>query len=61
MKLKTLSAAIMHVILDYIQKYSFPGVKRGRDVTLTTHPHLVPRSRMGKSYILYPPKSFRGV
>jgi hypothetical protein len=23
-----------------------PGVKRGRSVTLTTHPHLVPRSRM---------------
>jgi hypothetical protein len=22
----------------------FPGVKRGRGVTLTTHPHLVPRS-----------------
>jgi len=21
-----------------------PGVKRGRGVTLTTHPHLVPRS-----------------
>jgi hypothetical protein len=27
-----------------------PGVKRGRGVTLTTHPHLVPRSRMGRSY-----------
>jgi hypothetical protein len=23
---------------------SFPGVRRGRGVTLTTHPHLVPRS-----------------
>jgi len=22
----------------------FPGLKRGRGVTLTTHPHLVPRS-----------------
>jgi hypothetical protein len=32
----------------------FTGVKRGRDVTLTTHPHLVPRSRMSRSYILSP-------
>jgi hypothetical protein len=28
----------------------FLGVKRGRGVTLTTHPHLVPRSRMSRSY-----------
>jgi hypothetical protein len=27
-----------------------PGVKRGRGVTLTTHPHLVSRSRMSRSY-----------
>jgi hypothetical protein len=27
-----------------------PGVKRGRRVMLTTHPHLVPRSRMSRSY-----------
>jgi hypothetical protein len=27
-----------------------PGVKRGRDVTLTTHPHLVPRLSMSRSY-----------
>jgi hypothetical protein len=26
-----------------------PGVKRGLGVTLTTHPHLVPRSRMSRS------------
>jgi hypothetical protein len=26
-----------------------PGVKRGRGVTLTTHPHLVPRSGMSRS------------
>jgi hypothetical protein len=25
-----------------------PGVKRGRGVTLTTHPHLVPRLRMSR-------------
>jgi hypothetical protein len=28
----------------------FPGIKRGRDVTLTTHLHLVSRSRMSKRY-----------
>jgi hypothetical protein len=31
-----------------------PGVKRSRGVTLTTHPHLVPRSRMSRSYISSP-------
>jgi hypothetical protein len=35
----------------------FPGAKRGRGVTLTTHPHLVPRSRMSTSYILSPQAS----
>jgi hypothetical protein len=33
----------------------FPGVKRGRSVTLTTHPHLVRRSWMSKSYTSSPP------
>jgi hypothetical protein len=32
----------------------FLGVKRGRGVTLTTHPHLVPRSWMSRSYISSP-------
>jgi hypothetical protein len=32
-----------------------PGVKRGRGVTLTTHPHLVPRLRMSRSYTSTPP------
>jgi hypothetical protein len=27
-----------------------PGLKRGRGVTLITYPHLVPRSRMSRSY-----------
>jgi hypothetical protein len=31
-----------------------PGVKRGRGVTLTTHPHLVPRSRLSRSYTSSP-------
>jgi hypothetical protein len=38
-----------------------PGIERGRDVTLTTHPHLVPRSRMSKSYIISPPWRLHGV
>jgi hypothetical protein len=36
-----------------------PGVKPGRGVTLTTHPHLVPRSRMSRSYTSSPPKRDR--
>jgi len=38
-----------------------PGVKRGRGVTLTTHPHLVPRSGMSRSYTSSPPKRLHGV
>jgi hypothetical protein len=34
-----------------------PGVKRGRGVTLTTHPHLVPRSWMIRSYTSSPPSA----
>jgi hypothetical protein len=32
-----------------------PGVKRGRGVTLIIHPHLMPRSRMSRSYTSFPP------
>jgi hypothetical protein len=38
-----------------------PGVKRGRVVMLTTHPHLVPRSIMSRSYTSSPPKRLHGV
>jgi len=38
----------------------FPGVKRGRGVTLTSHPHLVPRSGM-RSYTSSLLKRLRGV
>jgi hypothetical protein len=38
-----------------------PGVKRGRGVTLTTHPHLVPRLRMSRSYTSSPPRRLHGV
>jgi hypothetical protein len=33
-----------------------PGIKRGRGVTLTTHPHLVPRLRISRIYTSSPPK-----
>jgi hypothetical protein len=36
----------------------FPGLKGGRDVTLTTHPHLVPRSWMSRSLLPLPPSAF---
>jgi hypothetical protein len=39
----------------------FPGAKRGRGLTLTTHPHLVPSSRMSRSYTSSPPKRHHGV
>jgi hypothetical protein len=38
-----------------------PGVKRGRGVALTTHPHLVPRLKMSRSYTSSPPKRLHGV
>jgi hypothetical protein len=38
----------------------FPGVKRCRGVTLTTHPHLVSRLRMNRSYNSSPPKRLHG-
>jgi hypothetical protein len=34
-----------------------PGVKRGRGVTLTTYPHLVPRSWISRSYTSSPPSA----
>jgi hypothetical protein len=35
----------------------FSGVKRGWGVTLTTHPYLVPRVRMSRSYSSSPPSA----
>jgi hypothetical protein len=32
----------------------FPGAKHSRGVTLTTHPNLLPRSRMSRSYTPHP-------
>jgi hypothetical protein len=39
----------------------FPGAKRGRGVTLTTHPHLVTRSTVSRSYTSSPLKCHHGV
>jgi hypothetical protein len=39
----------------------FPGVKRGLGVMLTTHPNLVPKSWMSRSYTSSPPKRLHGV
>jgi hypothetical protein len=39
----------------------FPEAKSDRGVTLTTHLHLAPRSRMGRSYTSSPPKRHHGV
>jgi hypothetical protein len=36
--------------VQWVPAALFPRVKRGRGVTLTTHPHLVPRSWMSRSY-----------
>jgi hypothetical protein len=38
-----------------------PGVKRGRGVMLTTHPHLVPRLSMSRSYTSSPPMCLHGM
>jgi hypothetical protein len=37
------------------------GLKRGRGVTLTTHPYLVSRLKMSRIYTSSPPKGLRGV
>jgi hypothetical protein len=38
-----------------------PGLKRGRGVTLITHPHLVPRLSMSRSYTSSPPMCLHDV
>jgi hypothetical protein len=41
--------------VQWVPRVLSPGLKRGRVVTLITHPHLVPRSRMSRSYTSSPP------
>jgi hypothetical protein len=43
--------------VQWIHGVLSPGVKRGQGVTLTTHPYLMPRSRMSRSYTSSPPSS----
>jgi hypothetical protein len=50
-----------HPPLQWIPWVLSPELKRGRGVTLTTHHHLLPRSRMSRSYTFSPPKRFRGL
>jgi hypothetical protein len=38
-----------------------PGVKRGQGVMLTTHPHLVLRLSMSRSYTSSPPMHLHGI
>jgi hypothetical protein len=47
--------------IEWVPGSPFPELKRGRVVTLTTHSHLVSRSRMSRSYTSSPPKRLRGV
>jgi hypothetical protein len=43
--------------INWVPGVLSPGVKRGRSVTLTTHPHLVPRSRMIRSCTSFHPQT----
>jgi hypothetical protein len=42
--------------IQWVPRVLPPGVERGWDVTLTTHPHLVPWSRMSRSDAASPHK-----
>jgi hypothetical protein len=44
--------------VQWVPGFLSPGLKRGRGVTLITHLHLVPKSRMSRSYISSPPSAF---
>jgi hypothetical protein len=45
-------------VIQWVPGGFSPGLKRGRCEPLTTHPHLVPRSRMSRSYTFSPPYAF---
>jgi hypothetical protein len=48
-------------LLQWVPLVLSPGLKRYRVVTLTTHPHVVPRLRMSRGYVSSPPKRLHGV
>jgi hypothetical protein len=50
----------IHSLLYNGYRGSFPRLKCGRGLTLTTHPHLVPKSWMSRTYTS-PPYSYIGV
>jgi hypothetical protein len=47
--------------IQWVPEVLSPGLKRGRGVTLTTHPHLVPRLCMSRSYTSSPPMCHHGI
>jgi hypothetical protein len=47
--------------IQWLPGVLYPGVKRGRGVMLTTHPHLVPRLSMNSSYTSSPPMCLHGI
>jgi hypothetical protein len=47
--------------VQWIPKVLSPRVKCSQGVTLATHPHLVPRSRMSRSYTSSPHKRLQGM
>jgi hypothetical protein len=48
-------------LVQWVPEVLSPGVKRGRGVMLTTHPHLVPRLNMSWSHTSSPPMRLSGV
>jgi hypothetical protein len=48
-------------LVQWVPEFVSPELKSGRGVTLTAHPHIVPRSRRSRSYTFSPPKRLRGV
>jgi hypothetical protein len=47
--------------LQWVPGVLSQGLKRGWGVTLTTHPHLLPKSGMSRRYTSSPSKRLRGV
>jgi hypothetical protein len=47
--------------VQWVPEVLSPGLKRSQGVTLTTHPHLGPSSRMSRSYTSPPSNSWRVV
>jgi hypothetical protein len=47
--------------VKWVPGFITPELKSGRGVTLTTHLHLVPRSRMSRSYTSSSPKRLHGM